>query len=312
MRRTVPVFFLSLALLAGCGPAPQPPAPTAVPQATPPATPLPTPSPDPVALDDNPYASDSGEVYTSWYYDIWEAYRGAEGDKPSEQRGFTYLDYEIERTESREGSHFWYANHIHLPQCPGEDTFAVNFSRHYREVYDGLLEEERAYFADQGAWEDYERRGRGLSMGEEFQWNGFYQVVLDDCWSGGRVLYEPVVEVFYADTGEKVELESLFSGQAEDWLPELGRRLQENGFLPPMGTFDSQTLLQDATFFDIGFAVDQGIEGFRNFLLTPGGLGFAFRTGLVSSMSQGPMVVVVPYEAVSDLMAQEFRDILCP
>lgn len=306
MRRAV-FLVLCLAVLAGCGQGGAAPVPTAALNPSSAQEPVATPSPEPQS--DNPYEGSAREE-SSFYYHIFEAFRGADIRKLSEERGFTYLDYTMKVEAADAELRWWYSNSLHLPQCPGKDDFAVHFSRYFREVYQKLLAEERAYLDAQNL--DREHLERGLSMRDEFFWNGYYQVVLTEMWITTRSFAEPVVVVFEAETGEKVELASLFQGDTESWLPTLGQRLREKGMIPSAGAEESQALLQDATFFDIDFAVDQGVDGFRDFMLTPNGLGFAFRTGLVSSMAQGPVVVVVPYEYISDLLTPEFRAVLCP
>lgn len=270
--------------------------------------------------DGNPYAG-TGETSTGWLYAVYEAYRGAETEKYSETREFTYLCYDLEfRRSDPPGNARGYSNHIYLPQCEGEDTFAHGLSRHYRERYDALLAEEQAYlkrcplFGPGEPGTDF--LGRGLVMRDEYLWNGFYQVILDRECSGWRARHEPVVELFDAGTGGFIPAEDVFAGAAEVWLPAFSQQLQERGVLPAREDGESRRLEEaerDGLRRYTEYVLGQGVTGdFSNLMLTPGGLGIAFAAGSIAANCAGPVIVVLPYGEAAGLLAPGFGPRLLP
>ncbi len=265
--------------------------------------------------DDNPYASyvDSGGMYLSWLYDVYEAYRGADGETRIETRNRQWLEYHIDLSALDDGAGYWHSNEIKLPQFSGADPFAAGVNRHYREVYDRLLKEEWAYQEEYAAWDGssyIDRFGTGLIMKDEYLWNGFYQVILTRPDIGSRVFYAPVIETFDAETGEMLGLEDLFAGEEEVWVPALAELLAEEGLSRAAGNGEGFERIADSENLFFGFAVaeEMGAESFQSFMLTPNGLGFAFPVGLTAAMCVGEVIVLVPYEKAAGLLKPEILE----
>lgn len=317
------VLLAALFLLSGCDGRSEPQKQAAEPPAAQSGSVGPAPYAEtapaygPAEEDDNPYASyvDSGGMYLSWLYDVYEAYRGAEEEKRSETRKGQWLEYDIELSGLSDGVGYWHSNEIKLPQFAGEDPFAAEINRHYREVYDRLLKEEWAYQEEYAALDcsDYsyiDPFGTGLIMEDEFLWNGFYQVVLSRRSIGSRVFYDPVVETFDAETGELLGLEDLFAGEEAVWVPALGALLAEEGLSRSVEGGEGFERLADSEnlFFGFSVAEEMGAESFQNFMLTPNGLGFAFPVGRIAAMCVGEVIVLVPYEAAAGILKPEILE----
>lgn len=315
------VLLAALFLLSGCDGRSEPEKQAAEPPAAQSGSVGPAPYAEtapaygPAEEDDNPYASylDSGGMYLSWLYDVYEAYRGADGETRIETRNRQWLEYHIDLSAALDdGAGYWHSNEIKLPQFSGADPLAAGVNRHYREVYDSLLKEERAYQEEYAAWDGsscIDRFGTGLVMEDEYLWNGFYQVVLSRRSIGSRVFYDPVVETFDAETGELLGLEALFAGEEEAWLPALAGLLAEEGLSRAVGGGGFGRIAEhQEPMIDFAPAQELGAEVFQSFMLTPNGLGFAFSTGLAAPMCVGELIVLVPYEAAAGILKPEILE----